>query len=86
MYNHSNSILETVHCQTAYSKELPMNRSRSSPWHLDLHFLHPLSVLSHRVDYSDTGNGGLVRKNKTKKQTNKPKKTRPTGGTCELLM
>ena len=43
--------------------------------------LDPLSVLNHRIDCSDTGNGGLAQK---KKQTNK-KKTRPTGGACELL-
>ena len=35
----------------------------------DLH-LHPLSVLNHRVDYSDTGNGGLMQKTTTNKQKN----------------
>ena len=50
---------------------------------LHLH-LHPLSVLNHRVDYSDTGNGRLAQKQK-KKQTNKQTKPRPTGGACELL-
>ena len=56
---------------------------------LRLH-LHPLNVFNHRVDYSDTGNGGVSakkkkqtttttnnnnKKQKTNKQTNKTKKT-----------
>ena len=43
--------------------------------------LHPLSVLNHWVDYSDTGNGGLAQKKTKQTKT----KMWPTGGACELL-
>ena len=35
-----------------------------------------LSVLNHRVDYSDTGNGGLAQKTTTKQQKTKQNKTK----------